>query len=704
MSQTRPHPAGTIRRLEAEARRNKASAISMRTPIAVAANQEEVDFADKFPTSFTKGLKHNQYGLVENADHYQTFVDLLTRPIDATSVAFNVPIGASDPSNFRGWESPLAGQYYSLEGADPANVAMAPAPRAGASELCAEMAEVYAMALVRDVPFSELDNPGFQLNKSSIGVDLTFPEGYPEVEEGRVVTLGDLLNELNKLSWFNDELHDPLSSNPEKAEAGQLTSQETRRRKARWENGQNKLTIKTLFRGSTSGAQKGHYLSQFMLLGTNGRAGGKFQNGGQAPNTSAFSPLDGLITFGTNTIDQRVMRNTKHIDFMTTWESWLSVQQGEKQGKDKWDEERVFITTGRDLSGYVHFDQLYQAYFNACLIMLGNDVMTDSDFPAKAHDEDGNNIVPLLRAPFATFGPPHILSLFTEVATRALKAVRRQKFQVHRRARPEVLAARLTLAANGKGSEMGKAADTAFMSMLKELSYDDPTVEKKPSLILYWVQQMNEARNSTAGATNPKWHNPKTQFRNYLLPMVFPEGSPMHPAYGAGHATVAAACVTVLKAFFRSDLPFEKAITGVGAPVVGDDAALSKKGKFAGETIGEELDKLAANVAIGRNFAGVHYYTDYYDSLRMGERIAASILEEQMLNYPEPVSMSFKSFDGDDIKISNKQVEPDNWMDAATEVGGDEGNFIEWWERHIRDDNQPAIDEIQNLLVAQLNR
>ena len=38
---------------------------------------------------------------------------------------------------------------------------------------------------------------------------------------------------------------------------------------------------------------------------------------------------------------------------------------------------------------------------------------------------------------------------------------------------------------------------------------------------------------------------------NLLLPMAFPEGSPMHPAYGAGHATVAGGCVTMLKAFFE---------------------------------------------------------------------------------------------------------------------------------------------------------
>src|SRR6185436_18208399 len=37
---------------------------------------------------------------------------------------------------------------------------------------------------------------------------------------------------------------------------------------------------------------------------------------------------------------------------------------------------------------------------------------------------------------------------------------------------------------------------------------------------------------------------------SWFLPMAFPEGCPMHPSYGAGHATVAGACVTILKAFF----------------------------------------------------------------------------------------------------------------------------------------------------------
>jgi hypothetical protein len=38
--------------------------------------------------------------------------------------------------------------------------------------------------------------------------------------------------------------------------------------------------------------------------------------------------------------------------------------------------------------------------------------------------------------------------------------------------------------------------------------------------------------------------------------MAFPEGSPTHPAYGAGHATVAGACTTILKAWFDATQPF----------------------------------------------------------------------------------------------------------------------------------------------------
>ncbi|MEL7012243.1 MAG: bromoperoxidase, partial [Pseudomonadota bacterium] len=65
-----------------------------------------------------------------------------------------------------------------------------------------------------------------------------------------------------------------------------------------------------------------------------------------------------------------------------------------------------------------------------------------------------------------------------------------------------------------------------------------------------------------------------------------------------------------------------------------------------------ELNKLAANISIGRNMGGVHYFTDYYDSLRMGEAIAIGMLEEQALCYPtDQFVLSVPTFDGKVVRI-----------------------------------------------------
>ena len=43
-------------------------------------------------------------------------------------------------------------------------------------------------------------------------------------------------------------------------------------------------------------------------------------------------------------------------------------------------------------------------------------------------------------------------------------------------------------------------------------------------------------------------------------------------------------------------------------------------------TVGGELNKVAANIAIGRNMAGVHWRTDYSESVTLGEEVAIGIL------------------------------------------------------------------------------
>ena len=45
-------------------------------------------------------------------------------------------------------------------------------------------------------------------------------------------------------------------------------------------------------------------------------------------------------------------------------------------------------------------------------------------------------------------------------------------------------------------------------------------------------------------------------------------------------------------------------------------------------TVGGELNKLAANIAMGRNFAGIHYRADADHGMRLGERVAIACLQD----------------------------------------------------------------------------
>ena len=89
----------------------------------------------------------------------------------------------------------------------------------------------------------------------------------------------------------------------------------------------------------------------------------------------------------------------------------------------------------RDLARFVNKDALHQAYFNATLLMLSGGAKWT---PGNPYGDGG----PLQKreAGFGTLGGPHILALVSEVATRALKIVWYQKWQVHLRLRPEAYA------------------------------------------------------------------------------------------------------------------------------------------------------------------------------------------------------------------------------------------------------------------------
>lgn len=556
--------------------------------------------------SFTKGMPHDhKTGLVSNHEDFQNLVkgidsgdprdfkDTTLGPEGYTPGSPNwwstkaKYANSGNGAGLRAWESQGAGNTYDLEGPDAQAVTMPPAPAVGSDELTAEMGEVYAQALLRDVPFTKIvDGTGT--------VEAVCADCKTDIRASEICTL------LNTLPWFK-----PADN------CCDLTPEEASRKRSNL-NGQ------TIFRGITPGDTTGPYISQFLLAG----------NGGINGNDNVNSPEDGLITYGAITIDQRVRFAKPCVDYMTTWHDWIDVQQAASLGGledyDNNPQPRRFITTPRDIATYVHYDALYEAYLNACLIMLGNGIPFDPGIPFQGNDYNDH------QQGFAHFGGPHILSLLTEVATRALKAVRFQKFNVHRRMRPEVLAARLA-----KHTE----PDVGVPEIKKMVTDLQP------------ILNLIAARNPGDGHFADK---------NYLLPMAFCEGSPMHPAYGAGHATVAGACVTILKAFFDHKHPLALAVKGdasqafvpkedgsalISVPVIDENC------NPATLTVEGELNKLASNISIGRDWAGVHYFTDYIESIRMGEQIAIGILEEQKLTYSENFSMTVPLFDGGSIRI-----------------------------------------------------
>jgi hypothetical protein len=328
------------------------------------------------------------------------------------------------------------------------------------------------------------------------------------------------------------------------------------------------VTPQTIFRGSTPGDLVGPYLSQFLWLG---------------------------FHMGALTIAQRVWTLPAGTEYLTRYEDWLASQNGVESYLYPIDGTPRYIRNLRDLGQWVHVDALYQAYHQACLILLDLGAPFSEGVPYRRS---------ATQIGFGTFGGPHILSLVAEVATRALKAVWYQKWFVHRRLRPEAFAGLVHQTRTGRSYPVSR------------------DVLNSPALDALY------SRNGT-----------------YLLPVIAPEGCPTHPSYGAGHATVAGACVTILKAWFDSSWELPRSVV--------PDSSGTALSSYAGPalTVGNELDKLAANVAIGRNGAGFHYRSDYWESVKLGEKIAVGILEEQRETYREICSFSFRGFEGQTITI-----------------------------------------------------
>lgn len=289
-------------------------------------------------------------------------------------------------------------------------------------------------------------------------------------------------------------------------------------------------------------------------------------------------------------------------DFMTSQEEWLAVQNGNQRSSTLRPSgtPRV-ISTGRDLAQFVHGDYSFQAYFQAALICLNYGPNARSENIYEFAERQGG---------FINYGGPDILDLVARSAAVALRVAWFHKWLVHRKIRPEAL-----------GGLVDHHLEGRLETPLSETLLNSTAVERTQSL------------QGTA-----------------LLSQAYPEGSPTHPSYPAGHACVAGAGVTVLKAHF--DETFE-----VHDPVTTNDVGeVEELGSAL--LLGGELNKLASNMSIGRNIAGVHWRADGDDGMVAGEAAAISLLQDHLWEVPDQTAFyELTKFDGTQIRITKGGIE-----------------------------------------------
>lgn len=315
------------------------------------------------------------------------------------------------------------------------------------------------------------------------------------------------------------------------------------------------------------------------------------------PYVSQFLWCD--VPYGMTVIPQRYQMIANGDDRGTNFADWLAIQNGNIPGPEANIAGATrYIVSGRDLAQYVHFDFSFQAYLNAALVLLGLGpaALADNNPYKNSSTQDA----------FVNLGGPEVLDMVTKAGNCGLKAAWYQKWGVHRRLRPEAFSGRIHQQMTG----------------IKD----------------YGIHP--EVLNSTALSAS------FSRFGTYLQSQAYPEGSPTHCSYPAGHAVIAGACVTTLKAYFDTDY----VLTDPVVPTADGLALVPYAGPSL--TIGNELDKLASNISIGRNIAGVHWRTDGDEGMRLGEQLAIGMLQDYRNTRPEPLGdFRFTGFDGQSVVI-----------------------------------------------------
>ncbi|TAG76180.1 MAG: twin-arginine translocation pathway signal protein [Burkholderiales bacterium] len=446
--------------------------------------------------------------------------------------------------------NPIGSFAVSLVGPDVTQFAIPPAPALASTARASEAIELYWQSLLRDVPLSEYRD------------DTSHP------------LIRAAVDELNKVTDFNGP-----------KVGGRVTPQ-------------------TLFRGNA------WYVDR---ADTSGRSGRWVTPPGvtDGPVVSQFLLRD--APFSTQFISARI-RAYQPIDFLTEYDEWLRVQNGQPAARPvQFESANRFIATGRDLAVYAH---LAPSLSWSAAQLLATPAFPPNPsygglFPANVATTNLSNPYRNSKTQAggaSSFAQPYFQWLIAQGTPRAIRAAYFQKFRYHRTLRPEAYAGLIhhRIASNVR---------------------DYPVHES--------------VLGSAALARS------REKFGSHLLSHVYPEGAPIHSSYPSGASIIGAVGATLLKAFFDESLV-------IPSPLQADPNDPTRTIAYAGTplTVGGELNKLALNYGTGRSWAGIHWRSDVAAALSLGEDIAIGLLRDERATFRESFAgFSFTKFDGTKITI-----------------------------------------------------
>jgi hypothetical protein len=327
------------------------------------------------------------------------------------------------------------------------------------------------------------------------------------------------------------------------------------------------------------------------------------------PYISQFLLRD--IPYGTLFIGatSRLPSAIKENDFFTTYQEWLGNQNGGTAPRSlRYDAQRRYISTGRDLAAYAGSGS--PSLTGAELLLaaaVSSDPSVAGGYAAPTTPQNPYLKLKTSSGNTSTWGQPYVQSLLYLARSREQRVAYWNKNNVHRTLRPEAFGGLVhNVLANGVDYPL----------------HDDVLGSEAVERIFQ-------------------------KFGTYLLPTSLPDGAPLHGSYPGGGASTAGAHATLLKAFYDESWVLPN-------PVQTDPSDPTRLIPYVGPplTLGGELNKLAANISIGRNWGAIHWRSDAGAGLVGAEQFVISLLADERGTFREPFEgFRFTRFDGSVVTV-----------------------------------------------------